>query len=266
MLDALQHSLGGYREYRVPVDLRDVADVIWCYSRPEGAPAIPGRGHRVLPEAGVSLCFWTHRDARGRVSDPRVMFIGPAPSVHFFSPYSGEHLEAIRIKPEWSRDLLGIDPGEHHDAMSALPESPRLRDALTRSRSSVEALAILANALRERRAAAHVERATAVAHEAMEHVRAASGAIGQLPRRVGVSERQLRRAVVATTGLTAKHAQRIMRINRAVFAADRVADPDWASIALDCGFYDQPHLIDAMRELTGATPSALHAERRVQLA
>src|SRR4051812_12864729 len=114
MLDtAPQHALGGYREYRVPADLRDVVDAIWCYSRPEGAPPIPGDGHRVLPDAHVSIGLFARRDLRGRVMDAQVMFLGPAPSVHFFAPLPGEHLEAVRLKPEWSRDLLGMDPAEH---------------------------------------------------------------------------------------------------------------------------------------------------------
>lgn len=66
--DALRHALGGYREYRVPADLRQIAEVAWCYSRTEGEGPIPGRGHRVLPETGVSICFWSCRDGRGAVS------------------------------------------------------------------------------------------------------------------------------------------------------------------------------------------------------
>jgi methylphosphotriester-DNA--protein-cysteine methyltransferase len=56
-----------------------------------------------------------------------------------------------------------------------------------------------------------------------------------------------------------------MRLNRLVAAADSETHPGWCALALDAGFYDQSHMIDDVRELTGLTPSALHRERRMQL-
>jgi AraC-like DNA-binding protein len=261
--DALNHELGGYREYRVPADLREIAEVAWCYSRAEGEGPIPGQGHRVLPETGVSVCFWSYRDGRGAVSDPRLTIIGPAPAIHFFNPPPGLHLEAVRLKAEWSRDLLRFDPGEHLNETREERSMSRLRELLARSRSSHDALAVLLNELRRLREA-RVERATTIAHGAMERVRA-GGAVSALWRDLQVSERQLRRAVLATTGLSAKHTQRILRLNRVVAAADGQAQPDWAALAVDAGFYDQPHMIDDVRALTGLTPAALHAERRTQV-
>jgi AraC-like DNA-binding protein len=260
--DSLCHALGGYREYSVPPDLRSIAEVAWCYSRGVGEGAIPGRGHRVLPESGISICFWSHRDARGAVSDPQLTIIGPAPAIHFFAPPPGMHLEAVRLKAEWSRDLLRFDPLEHLNETHEERTLPRLREMLARSRSSAEALTILINELR-RMQAVRVERVTAIAHGAMERLRS-GGPVSALWRDLQVSERQLRRALIATTGLSAKLSQRIMRLNRVVAAADCQSKPNWPALALDAGFYDQSHMIDDVRELTGLTPAALHAERRMQ--
>lgn len=261
--ESLRHTLGGYREYSVPADLSQVAEVAWCYSRDEREEPIPGLGHRVLPETGVSICFWAYRDGRGAVSDPKLTIIGPAPAIHFFSPPPGMHLEAVRLKAEWSRDLLRFDPRECLNETREERTMPRLRELLAQSHSSSEALGILLNELRRLRAG-RVERATAISHGAMERVRSGA-AISGLWRDLKVSERQLRRAVIATTGLSAKHSQRIVRLNRLVAAADRQVQPDWPDLALDAGFYDQSHMIDDVRELTGLTPAALHAERRMQL-
>jgi AraC-like DNA-binding protein len=261
--DSLRHALGGYREYGVPADLRQIAEAAWCYSRAEGEGPIPGRGHRVLPETGVSICFWSRRDGRGAVSDPRLTIIGPAPAFHFFNPPPGMHLEAVRLKAEWSRDLLRFDPLEHLNETREERSMPRLRELLARSRSSAEAFAILLSELRRVRAV-RVERVTTISHSAMERVRSGS-AVSTLWREVEVSERQLRRALITTTGLSAKHSQRIMRLNRAVAAADDHSQPDWPALAVDAGFYDQSHMIDDVRELTGLTPAALHGERRMQL-
>lgn len=247
----------------MPADLREIAEAAWCYSRAEEEGPIPGQGHRVLPETGVSICFWSRRDGSGAVSDPRLTIIGPAPAIHFFNPPPGLHLEAVRLKAEWSRDLLRFDPREHLNETHEERNLPRLRELLARSRSSSEALAILLNELRRLRAV-RVERVTTISHGAMERVRS-GGLVSALWRDLHVSERQLRRAVIATTGLSAKHSQRIMRLNRVVAAADAQAQPDWPALALDAGFYDQSHMIDDVRELTGVTPAALHGERRMQL-
>jgi methylphosphotriester-DNA--protein-cysteine methyltransferase len=242
--------------------LRQIAEVAWCYSRTEGEGPIPGQGHRVLPETGVSICFWSYRDGRGAVSEPRLTIIGPAPAIHFFNPPPGLHLEAVRLKAEWSRDLLRFDPLEHLNETREERQLPRLREVLARSRSSTEARDLLLNELRRLREA-RVERATTISHGAMERLRS-GGAISALWRDLQVSERQLRRALLATTGLSAKHTQRILRLNRAVTAADGQAQPDWPGLAVDAGFYDQSHMIDDVRALTGLTPAALHAERRMQ--
>jgi AraC-like DNA-binding protein len=265
---APQHTLGGYREFAAPADLMSIVDAAWCYSRAENDAPIAGAGHRVLPETGVSLCFWSRRDANGVVSDPRLTVMGPAPSIRFFSPTPGLHLEALRLKPEWSRDLLGVDPVEHLDAMDAL-SAQSLLDRLARSRSSLEALSILVAEIRRRRDLSRIEPATHIAHRALERIRARqTSTIGveSLSREVRVSERQLRRAVVATTGLPPKHAHRIVRLNRAVAEADGSAAPDWAALAIDMGFYDQPHMIQEFHDLTGTSPAALHQERRAQQA
>jgi AraC-like DNA-binding protein len=260
-------ALGGYREYRPPADLRDVVEALWSYSRPEGAPPIPGEGHRVLPEAGASICFWSHRDRRDVVCDPRLTFIGPAARFRFFNPDAGLHMVSVRLKTEWTRDLLRVDPGEHLETDDLCLQQPLLIDRLTRTRSSSEALVILVDEIRRRRDVARVERATAVAHEAVQRVRAHRGtvvAVESMARLTRVSERQLRRWVVATMGLTLKHVHRIVRFNRAIISADRQQSPDWAALAADSGFYDQSHLINEVRAFTGLTPAALHAERRVE--
>jgi AraC-like DNA-binding protein len=55
-------------------------------------------------------------------------------------------------------------------------------------------------------------------------------------------------------GLAPKSAARLLRFDRARVLAERSARPDWARIAVDCGYYDQSHLIRDFRAVTGRTP------------
>jgi AraC-like DNA-binding protein len=244
-------QLGAYRELPPPADLRDVVDVAWIYAQPSSA-------HRVLPEGGISLCFESRRNAAGLVIDGKLTLIGPIRTPRLTEPDPELHLEAVRIKPEWTRRLLRANPAEHINAVDPIA-SPRLLDRLTCTRTSDEALRLLFDEIRAR----HDARPS-LAHRALEILRTTTARVHEIARRLRVSERQLRRVVLEATSWTPKQLQRVLRMNRAVAIADRFAAPDWARVAGDCGYYDQPHLIAELRALTGRSPVELHAERRAE--
>jgi AraC-like DNA-binding protein len=250
-VNAPLYRLGGYREYAPPADLRHIVDVVWTYAR-------PAQRHRVLPEGGISLCFRSRRDANGSVHEPQVALIGPIRAPRFTEPDPDLHLEAVRLKPEWCRALLRADPAEHINAVDALT-APRLLDRLARTTTSREALTILLDEIRARQAASPPP-----AHAALEIIRTASVPVHGVARQLRVSERQLRRVVIDATSWTPKYLQRVLRMNRAVAAADREREPNWTRLAAECGYYDQPHLIAEVRALTGRSPVELHAERRAE--
>jgi AraC-like DNA-binding protein len=246
------HRLGHYVELAPPPSLQSVASAVWTYHAPESG----GAEHRVLPDSGVSLCFFS----RAGLAEADVAIIGPVETPRVFTPPAGLHLDAVRLKPEWCRGLLNVDPAEHVDAVTIV-RAPRLLDRLARA---ADVLTVLLAEVEELLAAARVSAGARVAHEALERIRSTDGSViglGALAKSVRVNERRLRRAVVAETGFSPKHLHRVQRLNRAVAAADRAARPEWSRIALDAGYYDQPHLIAEMRALTGLAPRELHRER-----
>lgn len=265
--------LGGYRELLPPADLWRIVETVWLYARPrpEGA-AIPGRGHRVLPDTGVSLCFRCHRCANGSVADGELILMGPIGSIRFFAPGPGLHLEAVKLKPEWCRDLLAAHPAEHVDGLDTLSVtdplcSARCLDRLMRSGSSHEAVRILLDSIRERLSECRFPRDARLAHLGLERVRVRDAWLegcAEVAAELGISPRHLRRVTKATTGFAPKHHHRILRLNRTVAAADRLDRPDWSRLAVEAGYYDQSHLIQECAALAGETPTALHGERMVQ--
>ena len=251
----MNYTLGGYSEIAPPADLRAYVDCLWTYALPAATQA--ATAHRVLQETGVSLCFV------GGSEEPRLVFHGPVRTPRIYRPAAGVEVVAIRLKPEWSRDLLGLDPAEHADAETPL-RNERLSDALMKTR---DAMSILVKHLRARVAEAKERRETRLVSSAFEIVRGSRASVlhvGALARRLGVSERQLRRVAHGVAGFGPKYLQSVVRFNRTVAAADATPDPDRAALALEMGYYDQPHLIEHVRAFTGRTPVALHAERREQ--
>jgi AraC-like DNA-binding protein len=256
------YRLGGYREYAPPADLRRIVEVLWTYSWP-GADG-PQPAHRVLPEPGVSLLFVSRLDPEdGRLLDSSVVCMGPVQRVRLFRPQPGLHFEAVRLRPEWTRELLGLDPLEYADEIVEF-EAPRLESGRGPMQPH-DRLRLLIAEIRARHDALRVSRDSLLAHDGLEQLRHEPEArVEAVARDMKISERHLRRVVRQTTGAGPKYLQRIGRLLRAVAAADRVEDPNWARLATENGFYDQPHLIQEFRALTGRLPVELHAERGAQ--
>lgn len=77
----------------------------------------------------------------------------------------------------------------------------------------------------------------------------------------GFSARYLIDRFTAQVGLAPKRFCRVRRFQRAITLAHRGALEDWAAIAADCGFADQPHLVHEFRAFAGLPPSSYLARR-----
>jgi AraC-like DNA-binding protein len=75
----------------------------------------------------------------------------------------------------------------------------------------------------------------------------AADALGLLPR-------TLRRRFTAQVGLTPKRFARVQRLQRVVRSLDGHTEVDWANVAAEHGYSDQPHLSDEFRDLADVTP------------
>ncbi len=83
----------------------------------------------------------------------------------------------------------------------------------------------------------------------------------ELARRLGVSERHLRRLMVDETGIAPRHFARIQRFHALLRASDLAPRPSWAALAAHHGYADQSHLIREVQHLAGVSPTRLHKER-----
>jgi transcriptional regulator GlxA family with amidase domain len=75
---------------------------------------------------------------------------------------------------------------------------------------------------------------------------------------VGLSSRQFERRFVQAVGIPPKLFCRIQRFQR-VFSVLETGKSAWADAAVQCGYYDQAHLIRDFREFAGKPPLALLA-------
>lgn len=84
--------------------------------------------------------------------------------------------------------------------------------------------------------------------------------IDQLATDAGISGRQLERRFLSEVGLGPKLLSRILRFQQ-VFRAVENCDGAWAPVAVECGYYDQAHLIRDFNQFAQQTPAVLFAEQ-----
>jgi len=92
---------------------------------------------------------------------------------------------------------------------------------------------------------------------------AASGRVrvAWLAEASGLSARQLERRFLARVGIGPKMLCRIARFQSTLAALSARPRDDWASLAVDCGYFDQSHLIGEFKAFSGMTPASWSAQR-----
>jgi AraC-like DNA-binding protein len=90
-----------------------------------------------------------------------------------------------------------------------------------------------------------------------------TGALVQaVSRELGFSQRRFIEMFSAHVGLTPKVFCRIRRFQRARILAEKREAPDWAELAVACGYFDQSHLIKDFKEFSGSTPNLYSAQQQ----
>ena len=78
--------------------------------------------------------------------------------------------------------------------------------------------------------------------------------VASLADALGYSQKRLIAQFREHLGLPPKTLARVMRFESAVRMIRSEHSPDWAQIVVDCGYYDQAHLIREFKQFAGMTP------------
>jgi AraC-like DNA-binding protein len=235
----------------VAPDLRERVACVWAAQL--GAT---GERHveRVIPDGCIDLVF----------SDGKLVISGPDTASVELEVMPNRSFVGVRFRAGVAPTALGVP------ATALLDRRVPARDVLgARAAELEEALAEAAGA---RQAAALLERAAgtwlreapdgaadALVRRAVLELEAArrDWTVTTLAAKLGLSERQLRRRFVGAVGYGPKLMERVLRLRRFIRAASRLRSPGLATLALEAGYADQPHLSRECRELTGITPTQL---------
>jgi len=263
-----------YQEFPPPPGLAGLVDCLWL-SEALAGPAVAAVSHRVLPDNCTDILWQDSGDA---------FFVGMM-STWFDVPAARPvRTVAVRFRPGAAGLFVGPAPlAALADQRADLGQlwgrsaADRLGDALwSLAGSDADRLALLTEALYARLSlappgaraatalASRVKHAApagqALALRAVAELEASGGAlrVEALAAAFGVSRQYLAAQFRDHVGLSPKLFARICRF-RSARAAALASTPgqhgqDWATLALDCGYFDQSHLIRDFHDFTGSSP------------
>ncbi|MBV9772929.1 MAG: AraC family transcriptional regulator [Gemmatimonadetes bacterium] len=261
-------SIPVYREHPPSPALAPHVECFWTL-RSGGALVEPARS-RVLPDGCVDLIFdFGDRPAGREAGDPRPRssLVGAMTAALAVAQAGRVDLLGVRFRPGGAAVFLRLPLGEATDLaldVDGLGEGwgEAARD-LHSADTPGERLALLERALTARlRPAAPPDCLVA---GAWARIAATAGALSMraLAEELGVGERRLQRLFHERVGLAPRQVASIARFRAAVDQMLRHPDRLLGRIALDAGYYDQPHFNREFARLAGVTPETWRREREV---
>jgi AraC-like DNA-binding protein len=254
-----------YREFLPSPCLSTDVECFWLL---EGYDA-PQTAHRerLMPDGCVELIvnlgdrFREHHEDGATTIQPVRFVAGQMTRPVFVSPVGTVRLFGIRFVPGGTIPFLDVPPAEVTNRIVALElvagELESELSARLDPEASAAELVELADATlveRARRLRGHATPIRAAVLRILES--GGQTSLDHLATDLGISGRQLERRFVSRVGLGPKTLSRILRFQQVFHAVER-ADTRWARVAVDCGYYDQSHLIRDFRQFSGDTPTGL---------
>ncbi len=260
-----------FRSYIPGPPLDGYVDRFWLSA---DAPARPCE--RILPSGTVDLVINLSTDEIRIYDDPSdpactqryrgAAVSGPYRNSFRVDPLPCATLMGVHFRPGGAVRVLGVPAhelaGAHVDLDAVWgPSAGELRERLHAATTPAKRFAVLEEALlgRLRRSAPRHD-AIPVALDAFEQADTVVR-VRDVARGVGLSQRRFIQIFTAEVGMTPKLYGRVRRFQRARELVRRATEPDWAVLALDCGFFDQSHLIRDFEEFSGLSPEAYLTQR-----
>jgi AraC-like DNA-binding protein len=226
------------------------------------------RLERVLPEGSAELIInlrdedrhvFDRANYRPQRSYRRSWLSGPHSEFIVIDTAPNASMIGAHFRPGGANAFFPLPLGELRNNVLDLDvfwksAADSLRDQLLEAASPTEKFRIFEDALLARcRSVESTHRA--VSHALDCFMREPGGAaIGTVADRVGFSPRHFIELFNDQVGMTPKVFCRVRRFQRALYQIHRHRDFAWADLAVDCGYYDQAHLIHDFKEFCGMTP------------
>ncbi len=250
-----------YRELLPCAPLRRHVECIW-FLADDGAPG-PRGVERIIPDGCTELIVhlgepFERLSERGFERQHEAFLIGQLDRFILLRPSRSVDTLGVRFKPAGARRFFKEPAHGLCARFVSLADvwGARTRGLLERlheAASPAERARVLERALLE----CLREDADAAVAGAVSWILRHEGrvAVAEAARHAGLSERSLERRFRSELGLGPKAFARVIRLQGVLRTTSGQPRPDWADVAAERSFYDQPHLIREFKALTGETPA-----------
>lgn len=252
-----------YRTYRPGPPLSDFVAYMWALRD----LAVHSQ-ERIVPSGTLELVVNLNEDGL-RIYDPRSgawwRYSGAVVSGayrRYFVIDTRDHasIVGVHFKAGGALPFLNTPPGEladrHVDLEMLWGQAALvLRERLCTAATTSDRFAMLEDALRSHLPTVRPDHpAVAIA---LGQLAQPGATVGEVAANVELSRRRFIEVFTAQVGITPKRLSRVLRFQRASVLARRSPAPDWARLAVTCGYFDQSHLIHDVHEFTGISPAHL---------
>jgi AraC-like DNA-binding protein len=232
-----------YREVPVPRGLAHVALCGWLFTLDESDPAVVE--HSIPPDGTTNLVLTRAPDA-----SLHPILVGPSITAARTMVAQGFTHAGLRLRPEAAAIVMNKVPA--FGSSEPLPIEGPLAGLWA------DLAELMHGSTHWQRAAASLGSGWRFDHQvaaAVDLLISSGGTItvGHLASRLGLSDRQLRRRFRWATGISPKQFAAVQRVRRALILS--LEEPNWAEVAHETGFADQPHLARDIKGRFGAAPA-----------
>ena len=256
--------------YQESQPVRLLRPFIECFWTLAGEPGTFAEGpQRILPDGCVEIILnfaapFVEIADKSEKSQPAHFLVGQMTRPVMIKPSGLVQLIGVRFHPGGTLPFLALPMYETTDQVIELAAiNSGLESELIAAADASPALAEKIGAIQRvlSKRLAHWREESRLLDLTSTIVRSGGRAsLDTLARDAGLSTRQLRRRFLLEVGVGPKLLCRLLRFQQVFRAIDSEA-PDWADIAVECGYYDQAHLINDFRQFAHQTPALLLANR-----
>lgn len=255
-----------YQETHPKPPLNRFVECFWTLENETAAESV--NTERILPDGCIELILnfgdqFSQHTNQQRILQPRHFLVGQMTGPILISPNGTVELIGIRFHPGGTVPFVRQPLHEFTDQVVELGNvESRLERHLLEVTDGLQTMA-------ERIAAIESLLLSCVLRQKQDSWLLALAAkvvdcgglvpVDRLANDAGISARQLERRFLNEVGLGPKLLSRILRFQQVFRAVERC--DAWAPVALECGYYDQAHLIRDFNRFAQQTPAALFTEQ-----